>query len=59
MIMERQFVRCHKCDDTLEVEYRRGKWFCENCGTDLTKETERKMKAEAEFERKYNRKHRK
>ena len=24
----------------MEVEYRKGNWYCENCGTNLTKQVE-------------------
>ncbi len=40
--MERHFVYCEDCDDTMEVEYCKGKWYCENCGKDLTKEISKK-----------------
>jgi ribosomal protein L37AE/L43A len=39
--MERIFVRCPECDDSMEAEYRKGTWHCENCGTDVTKEVKR------------------
>lgn len=38
--MERIFVHCPTCDDGMEVEYRKGNWYCENCGTNLTKQVE-------------------
>lgn len=56
--MERQFVHCPECDDYMEVNYYRGKWYCENCGKDLTKETKRQMEREAEYNKKHK-KHRK
>lgn len=42
--MDRQFTYCPSCDDTLEVEYRRGHWYCENCGADLTKQVDKRKK---------------
>lgn len=53
MIMERVFARCHKCDDTLEMEYRKGRWHCENCGANLTESVERQLRLEAEFNKKH------
>lgn len=34
--MDRKFVYCPECDDYMEVEFVRGRWYCENCGADLT-----------------------
>lgn len=43
--MERQYAHCPKCDDHMEMEYRRGHWHCENCGHDLTVTVERNIKS--------------
>lgn len=51
--MERQFAHCPECNDTLEMEYRRGRWHCENCGKDLTDVVERNIRWEAEFNKKH------
>lgn len=50
--MERQFAYCPECDDSMEAEYRRGRWHCENCGHDLTTTVERNMKRYAEWQKK-------
>lgn len=42
--MERQFAYCPECEDNMEAEYRRGKWYCENCGSELTDEVENNIK---------------
>lgn len=53
--MERQFVYCPECDDYMEVEYRKGNWYCENCGKNLTEAVERQLRREAEFNKKHKR----
>lgn len=53
--MERQFVYCPKCDDIMEAEYEKGRWFCENCGHNLTKEVELNIERELAFNRKQSR----
>lgn len=54
--MERIFTHCPNCDDHMEVEYIKGGWYCENCGTNLTKQVDNQRKREAEFNRKNRRK---
>ena len=46
--MARQFAHCDKCDDHMEAEYVKGKWYCENCGADLTAQVEANIKREYE-----------
>lgn len=36
-------VYCPNCDDFMEVDHVKGRWFCENCGKDLTKEVNKKV----------------
>ena len=52
--MERQFVHCEHCNDLMEAEYYKGRWTCENCGSDLTEEVNYKL--EQENKRKYEKK---
>jgi transposase-like protein len=42
--MSRIFVHCEDCNDTMEVYNIKGRWICENCGKDLTKEVDRQAK---------------
>lgn len=42
--MERVFIYCEECDDYLEAEYTKGKWYCENCGKDVTEQVAKKIK---------------
>jgi tRNA(Ile2) C34 agmatinyltransferase TiaS len=39
--MERIFVRCPECNDYMEAEFRKGNWYCENCGKNLNTEVKR------------------
>lgn len=50
--MERIFSYCPQCNDTLEMEYIKGRWKCENCGKILTEQVERQIKREYEFNKK-------
>lgn len=50
--MERIFVRCPECDDLMEAEYRKGNWYCENCGTNLNKQVEHYNKSKKKSKRK-------
>lgn len=38
-------VYCPECEDLLEAEYVKGRWYCENCGTDVTALVEAKMRS--------------
>lgn len=50
--MERIFSYCPECKDTLEMDYKKGRWICENCGKNLTEQVERQLKREREFNKK-------
>lgn len=48
-------VYCPTCDDVMPCDHVKGKWKCENCGRDLTKEAKRQIERELEFEKKNRR----
>lgn len=50
--MERQFVYCPECDDYMEAELVKGRWYCENCGRNLTEEVEKNIRKSKKKKRK-------